>query len=528
MPSFGTTFANRDVIEANYRASVVTSGYCSKTLVNLASHSNHVLCTGGTTSNIGQRFLINFEESGGGATWRFRINMDSGYGYSVYLDGTYQGQTTCDVWSGGTNPFTYIFQNVTLGSHYLAVYGGEGCCDGEAGGWQVERNYQGFVDLTTDNINVLSSQYDVSPLNSTWLVNNITYFSTYMPENQGSVEEDKNYIESRVAGNLHGGSGFCTKYPTGLLSHSNNALCKVNNTVRGARRTIGQKFSFQFVEPLGGSNWYLKLYMDAGWGFTSYLDGKLFLQKSGDVWTKGTNPTYISLLNLMPGVHNFVVYGGEPCCDGEAGKWQFIRNNSTATVAFTALTLANVTAAVSKQCAIYYFSTYLPCNQGGPVNNSWWIENQYRNSRYNNPTGSYCTISKTVADATGILTTHSNNQICPGGSASNIGQRFEIFFYENVGGATWKFNIYLDAGYGFVAYFDGGFVTQKAYDVWGSGTNPTLLELASVGTGYHRLVVYGGEGCCDGKAGDWTFSRNSATLVALSVANLNAAASATL
>jgi len=497
--------ANKNVIESRYLSGTTGSGYCSRSLSNLYLHSNSEMCSGGSNSNIGQRFQISFEENGGGATWRFKLNIDAGYGYVVYVDGLYFGQIANDVWTSGTNPFTYILPNVGLGPHMFVVYGGEGCCDGEAGRWQVDRNFQGLVDITDTVITSLSAQTDSSYPRPTVFTNSLSYFSTFLPENRGSVADNKNFIEASRIRNVHGGNGYCTKSLTTLSSHSNQVVCG-----GGSNSNIGQSFAVTFVEPQGGVPWAFRIYMDSGYGYSVYYDGSTLVgQKTQDVWSGSTNPGSWTITSVDAGVHTFTVYGGEGCCDGEAGAWTFSRAN----VAYVALTQANLDAA-SKSSRISYFSTLLPSNQGSPRNNQFWIENKFINKQTNS---GYC--SQTFS----TLTNHANKHICSGGSASNIGQRFQISFFENQGGVNWDFRVYMDSGYGHVAYADGAFLNEKTGDVWAGATNPTVYTMTSVAKGHHTFVVYGGEGCCDGEAGDWKFQRNGAGYRDVSTSNLNAA-----
>jgi len=506
----GTNDLNRAAIEAAYVAGTTGTGYCTKNLVDLSQHANSHLCAGGTTSNIGQRFQIDFQESGMNSLWKFRVYMDSGWGYSIYFDGIKAGQFVGDVWSGITNPFTFIFPDVDMGPHRVIVYGGEGCCDGEAGKWQVERNNQGFVDLTAANLDTLSRLTDRNaPVSPFGLRTNVRYFSTFLPSNLGSVEANREFIESHaLPTSIYGANGFCKKALTDALTkHSNQGLC-----TGGSNSNIGQRFVIRFIEPAGGVPWSFKINMDSGYGYTVYLDyGILVGKKEGDVWAGGTNPATWTIPSVDFGVHKLVVYGGEGCCDGEAGQWEFSRNSA----AFQVVRASDLLT-VARNARIFYFSTLLPSNQGSPLDNQFYIENKFQNKQ-NNGAG-YCSWK---GDS---FASHSNQGMCPGGSNSNIGQRFEIFFYENEnGGVKWDFRVYMDSGYGHVSFFDGEFLDQRVGDVWDGSTNPATYTIPSVGQGFHRFVVYGGEGCCDGKAGDWTFSRKGAAYKALTVANLNAA-----
>jgi len=502
---------NKNTIEAAFQASTITTGYCIRTdLDSLQYHSNTKLCkTSPSNQNIGQRFQISFEESGGNALWHFKIFIDSGYGYSVYLDGAKQGQYTQDVWTSGTNPFTFIFPNVGLGPHKLVVYGGEGCCDGEAGTWMGQRNRQGFVSLTVANIDALSARTDPSPfIDSTSLQIGIQYFSTFLKRNRGSVDANKEVIESRFATDMHAGPTYCSSVLTDLSVHSNYALC--GNA--GSRTNIGQKFSINFIEPLGGASWTFVINIDAGYGYSVYFDGGTKVgAKEMNVYSGGTNPGVWTVASVTAGAHVLTVYGAEGCCDLEAGAWTFTRAVGGVSTSYP-LTVQNLKL-IGQVPRISYYSTLLPANLGTNADNKFWIENKFQNQDSFTATGAYCLWT---GDR---FASHANHDICQGGSSSNIGQRFEIVFMEPNATATWDFVVYMDAGYGYSVYVDGVFFQERVGDVWAGGTNPAIYSV-TVGTGLHSFVVYGGEGCCDGKAGDWKFQRNSGGYWALSAANL--------
>eukprot|EP00301_Raphidiophrys_heterophryoidea_P005709 c12367_g1_i2.p1 GENE.c12367_g1_i2~~c12367_g1_i2.p1 ORF type:complete len:688 (-),score=180.23 c12367_g1_i2:547-2610(-) len=512
--------ANREAIESRYSeasSQPPPSGYCSRSpLSDMSFHSNQKLCApNGSSSYIGQRFQINFEESGGGATWKFKIFMDAGYGYTVYLDGNYAGQVAGDVFAAGTNPFTFIFNKVEIGPHNVVVYGGEGCCDEEAGKWQVERNFQGFLDLTEANINTLSELTNTNADLPRTLAVQLSYFSTYLPESQGTVEANRDFIESRVAGNLHGGQGYCTKQSplalTAIKLHSNSVLCGTSND-------IGQRFAITFIEPSGGVAWTFKMFLDAGYGYAVYLDNKQIGKREG----RGNGEAgVIAVASVDAGVHVLVVYAGEGVGDAELGAWLLKREKSS----YVPLTLANLEA-ISRRSGISYFSTHLPSNQGTPRANMFFIENKFQNNKDNNGGANYCTLSNL-----GSIDTHSNVQLCPGGgSPNNLGQRFEIFFYENAGKAKWDFRIFMKSDYGYIVFFDDTLLGEHVIDLWNTeessnaNKNGRVYSVASVVKGVHRLRVYGGSGCCDAKLGDWVFQRNGGGYHVVSKAKLDAAA----
>jgi hypothetical protein len=148
----GGVAANKATIQTKMVAASA-AGYCNKQLPSVLYHSNQKLCDGGSNSNVGQRFTVTFYEPVGDAAWRFKINMDSGFGYAVLGDGASIGKMEQDVWADGTNPKTYTLSSVGTGPHTFEVYGGEGCCDEEAGAWQFQRNDGAWQTLTTANLN---------------------------------------------------------------------------------------------------------------------------------------------------------------------------------------------------------------------------------------------------------------------------------------------------------------------------------------------------------------------------------------
>jgi hypothetical protein len=117
------------------------------------------------------------------------------------------------------------------------------------------------------------------------------------------------------------------------------------------------------------------------------------------------------------------------------------------------------------------------------------------------------------------LNDHRNQGLCRGGSNRNFGQRFEVNFYEPTG-AKWDFWFFLDAGWGFQTYLDDVLAKEETSDIWHGGNDRNLHAIRDLEVGNHKLVVYGGEGCCDGNAGSWKFKRGSSGWTTLSVANL--------
>jgi len=160
--------------------------------------------------------------------------------------------------------------------------------------------------------------------------------------------------------------------------------------------------------------------------------------------------------------------------------------------------------------SINYFSTNMG-DQGDIDKNRLFIEDKFTKG----DTGSAAYCSRALQS----LDVHSNHGVCPGGSNSNFGQRFEVRFVETVANTEWKFRINLDAGFGFVAYLDGVEKTRRAGDIWQPGT-AIEVALGGVSAGQHVFTVYGAEGCCDGEAGAWTFVRGNAAAVLVSLDEL--------
>jgi len=279
---------------------------------DMSQHANHDLCSQGTTSNIGQRFEIDFFEPDGNTPWTFSISMDSGFGYEVYFDNTKNGGMYQDVWSGSTNPKSYTSGNLAIGLHTFIVYGAEGCCDGEAGAWQFQRGSGATLALT--KVNLCATAKEIG----------IHYFSMRLPS-QGSPSTTSvlaNVVTIDNAYNVAPASGYCSKYLSTMSQHANHDLCS-----SGSSSNIGQRFDIVFFEPVGGVSWSFTINMDSGYGYVVHLDGTQVGIMAQDVWDGGSNPkTYPSTsVTLSAGMHTFSVRGGEGCCDGEAGAWMFQR-----------------------------------------------------------------------------------------------------------------------------------------------------------------------------------------------------------
>jgi hypothetical protein len=289
-------------------------------MADMSRHSNQGLCSGGSNQNIGQRFEIDFFEPSGNVQWTFTINMDSGYGYQAFVDSTKVGEMLQDVWSGGTNPKSYSQTGVSTGSHTFTVYGAEGCCDGEAGAWSFQREATG-ASLPLTKVNLCAITKGIQ----------INYFSTSLSSNKGSPLANQAAIDA--AGSSPASGSYCSHGLTDISRHSNQGLCS-----GGSNQNIGQRFRVSFYEPVGSVTWNFKIYMDSGYGYVVFVDGAQVGIMTGDVWSGDTNPKTYTTPTLSAGLHTFTVYGGEGCCDGEAGAWQFQRGSGTwRTVAFDQL-----------------------------------------------------------------------------------------------------------------------------------------------------------------------------------------------
>lgn len=492
--TYFSTFASsqQDVISARnsindwYSQMSPSSGYCFTSRNDMSLHSNQRLCPGGSNSNIAQRFQINFREHSGQSTWRFAVFMDSGLGYTASWNNNELTRYAADVWGGSSNPIWFILRDVPRGVHSLVVTGRENCCDGEAGGWSVERNGQGFNALSVDTLNNLGNtlrpghemrippHYDGNRL---W----IRYTSVPFPDRLASPDHTADWIERRVrAGGIPGSGAFCDRQLSNLNLYANSRVCS-----GGTNSNFGQKFEIQFYEPRGNANWKFSMQLDAGLGWAIYLDRTLRDSNHNDLWTNG-NGRILEFGGVSPGYHTLVVYGAENCCDGQVGEWKFARNNRW----WNSLSVDNLHEASRGESTLSYFSTHLPSNIGVDATRNF-IESRYEQGRQID--WGYCT---TTRDNFNI---HSNQGICGSSRNSNIGQRFMINFYSS--GCFWQFRIYVDAGYGSSVVLDGEVVYVNGNDIWG----PFISIERELARGPHTLIVYGGEGCCDGNAGQWIF-----------------------
>jgi hypothetical protein len=115
-------------------AAAPTSGYCDAQPASFTGISNQATCGGGAT-DIAFHFLVSFDVSAAQAgTWDFRFGVDFGRGGAAFLDGVAVGFNQNDMWwagnfanTGGVFAFSQI---LAAGTHEIALFGLEGCCDG--------------------------------------------------------------------------------------------------------------------------------------------------------------------------------------------------------------------------------------------------------------------------------------------------------------------------------------------------------------------------------------------------------------
>lgn len=322
-----TTSTNTASIKSKY-PTAPTSGYCVKNdMTDMSQHANHDLCAGGSNSNIGQRFEIDFFEPNGNTPWTFTINMDSGYGYEAFFDDSKVGGMYQDVWSGDTNPKSYTSGNLAVGLHTFIVYGAEGCCDGEAGAWQFRRGSMAATPVSRLHLCAAGKK------------TYIHYFSMYMGSqgspSASSVSTNANTIDTSYNSGAASASGYCSKYLTDMSQNANHDICS-----GGSNSNIGQRIDVAFYEPVGGVTWSFSISMDSGYGYVARVDGTQVGIMTVDVWSGDTNPKTYTSTTLSAGMHTFTVYGGEGCCDGEAGAWSFQRGSG----ASKTLSVDNLTA----------------------------------------------------------------------------------------------------------------------------------------------------------------------------------------
>jgi hypothetical protein len=70
---------------------------------------------------------------------------------------------------------------------------------------------------------------------------------------------------------------------------------------------------------------------------------------------------------------------------------------------------------------------------------------------------------------------------------------------------VWDFDLNVDFGWGGKVLIDGHVKREAASDMWWAGNlqkaQPLDVEGMLLSTGWHTLVVYGAENCCDGRSG---------------------------
>ena len=98
----------------------------------------------------------------------------------------------------------------------------------------------------------------------------------------------------------------------------------------------------------------------------------------------------------------------------------------------------------------------------------------------------------------------SNRNLFTGGSKTNIAFKSTIDFYvsaENAG--SWQFRAGVDFGHGGAIFVDDAAYEFKTNDMWWNGRYNRPSQYFSINSlnltaGYHKLSLYGLEGCCDG------------------------------
>jgi len=297
------------------------AGTCTNNNPSLSTtHANHDLCPSGISGHFGQHFAIRFCEPSGIA-YSLVYHIDSGYGLYVTLDnvGIY------------TNPnnvyddFTLALGVVGAGCHVIDVYGGEDCCDGNRGGWSLQRGSD-YIPINTASLVAQCQLFVAYTPSATTCTSTFKYTSVTMNNNPGSGASMMNAV-------LYGshGSGTCTNNnPAFSLHHSNQALCS-----GGTNNHFGQHFSISFCEPRG-SLWTLFYHIDSGYGLYITLDGVGIVTFAGNAYDDYT----LNLGYVLAGCHQLDIYGGEDCCDGDRAGWNFQRG-SGATLPLTTSNLIN-------------------------------------------------------------------------------------------------------------------------------------------------------------------------------------------
>jgi len=135
-------------------------------------------------------------------------------------------------------------------------------------------------------------------------------------------------------------------------------------------------------------------------------------------------------------------------------------------------------------------------------------------------TTGYCSVDN--AD----LGSYTNKGTCGGGINSNIAYKISATFYVAEEG-DWFFDFNVDFGWGGIVQFDGvdsaeGF---QAGNMWWGGNynNPMPVDITHTMTeGWHTMVAYGAEGCCDGTSNVKFQVPGDDTLYSLTETNLKA------
>jgi len=116
-----------------------TQGYCSKVLADTSATYNHAVCSGGSTTDIGELTTIDWIQNCD-AYGSFRIGFDWGHGGGVIVDGVLVHFAPSNIYANwydgnwGSNDLNGVIavpeQLWTAGRHIIQFVGFEPCCDG--------------------------------------------------------------------------------------------------------------------------------------------------------------------------------------------------------------------------------------------------------------------------------------------------------------------------------------------------------------------------------------------------------------
>jgi len=112
-----------------------TSGYCRLNPPDFSNFGNHVICSGGSTTNIGQMMTLEWYQPCD-QVGSFRIGVDWGRGGGIIVDGNLETAFSQDAWwtwnwGSGSPAVMVVSERVwARGYHKIQFIGSEGCCDG--------------------------------------------------------------------------------------------------------------------------------------------------------------------------------------------------------------------------------------------------------------------------------------------------------------------------------------------------------------------------------------------------------------